>query len=105
MAIEKEFQGWNPDGTPHVHYKSDGHVVLTGPIRGQVQLENGTVYDVTEPVIEVDPNHADEVAHRIGLRYEAEGHPDHGNIHPPGHDEYVPFKYTPSGVYAKKGKK
>lgn len=55
---------------------STGHVVLTGPITGAVTLEDGTVVDVTPGVIEVDPDQAEEIAHRIGLRYAAEGHPD-----------------------------
>jgi len=53
------------------------HVVLTGPITGTVTLDDGTVVDVSAPVIGVDtPEQADEVAHLIGLRYADEGHPD-----------------------------
>lgn len=59
-----------------VHIESDGHVVLTGPIRGTVTTGDGTTYDVSEVAVEVHPDHADEVAHLIGKRYEAEGHPD-----------------------------
>lgn len=55
---------------------SSGHVLLTGPIQGTVELEDGTVVDVSDPVIEVDPDQADEIAHRIGLRYADEGHPE-----------------------------
>ena len=53
------------------------HVVLTGPIQGQVTTSDGTTYDVSEHVIEVDPAHAQEVADLIGDRYAAEGHPAH----------------------------
>jgi hypothetical protein len=56
---------------------SEGHVVLTGPITGTVTLDDGTVVDVTQPVIEVaDKAQADAVAHQIGQRYAAEGHPE-----------------------------
>lgn len=55
--------------------ESTGHVVLTGPITGTVELSDGTVVDVTQPVIEVHPDNADEVAHLIGRRYADEGHP------------------------------
>lgn len=66
-----------------------GHVVITGPISGTVQLDDGTTYDVTDTVIEVaSPEHAAEVAHQIGLRQESEqSHPNH--------DADVPFVYTP----------
>jgi len=60
-----------------VAIESDGHVVLTGPIKGRVTLEDGTVYDVSPEVIEVpDQAHAAEVAHLIGLRHAEDGHPD-----------------------------
>jgi hypothetical protein len=55
---------------------STGHVVLTGPITGTVTLTDGTVVDVTQPVIEVEADHAAEVADLIGQRYADEGHPD-----------------------------
>lgn len=61
------------------------HAVLTGPIRGTVTLADGTVVDVRELVVYVDtPEQAAEVAHLIGERYAAEGHPGHD----PG-DEFV----------------
>jgi hypothetical protein len=57
-------------------YVSDGHVVLTGPIQGTVTMADGTVVDVSAPIIEVpSPEHADEIADLIGQRYAAEGHP------------------------------
>lgn len=56
---------------------SSGHVVLTGPIRGSVTLEDGTVVDVTPEIVEVSGQaEADEVAHLVGLRYAEEGHPN-----------------------------
>ncbi len=51
--------------------------MVTGPITGHVTVPDGTVYDVSEPVIEVKPGHEAHVAHQIGLRYEREGHPLH----------------------------
>jgi hypothetical protein len=56
-------------------YASDGAVVITGPITGTVTLPDGAVYDVTKPVIEVHPDHAQAVADAIGDRYAEEGHP------------------------------
>lgn len=55
---------------------STGHVLLTGPITGTVTLDDGTVVDVTQPVIAVTDEQAAEIAHKIGERYAAEGHPD-----------------------------
>jgi len=54
---------------------SDGAVVMTGPIKGYVTLPDGTVYDVNEEFIEVDPAHAEAVAQAVGERYATEGHP------------------------------
>ena len=94
MAIQRTDTGW----------VSDGHVVVTGPARGAVTLEDGTTYDVSADVIEVEsPDHAEEVADLIGRKFEAEGHPDHAKIHPPDHPEYVPFRHTPSGRFAEEG--
>lgn len=70
-------------------YVSDGHVVLTGPIRGTVLTSDGTLYDVTDPVIEAQsPEHAAELGHLISLRYAVEGHPTDEN-----------FKYSPAADY------
>lgn len=56
---------------------SEGHVVLTGPITGTVELADGTVVDVSPVVVEVSSQEeADELADLIGQRYAAEGHPD-----------------------------
>lgn len=62
---------------------SDGHVVLTGPIRGTVETADGDVVDVTPEVIEVESaEKAAEVAALLGDRYAAEGHPDDVEVDP-----------------------
>jgi hypothetical protein len=72
-------------------YKSDGHVVLTGPIQGHVTTEDGTRYHVGPDVIEVASQaHAVEVANLIGARHANEGHPSH--------DDAVPFVHTPTSL-------
>lgn len=53
------------------------HVVITGPIQGTVTCADGTVYDVSEPMVEVQEQHRQEVADLIGDRYATEGHPAH----------------------------
>lgn len=86
------------------HYHSDGHVVLTGFGTGPLTLRDGTVYDVTPPVVEVHPDHADELAHLIGVQverldlhpaYDAEGRPDAQGR------ERVPFVHAPHKRHAK----
>lgn len=78
MTLTKTYLGQNADGTPSFHYESDGHVVITGPAYGPVTTSDGTVYDVSEQVIEVGgPEHAGEVSHLIGVMHEERGHPDH----------------------------
>ncbi len=63
--------------------ESSGHVVLTGPIQGVVELEDGTVVDVSPTFIEVDSQEAaNEIADKIGQRYAAEGHPDDVELDP-----------------------
>lgn len=65
------------------------HAILTGPIKGTVTLSDGTVVDVKPDMIFVDtPEQRDEVAHLIGERYAAEGHP--------AHEHADPFIYTPA---------
>lgn len=77
MTITKTYLGQNEDGTPRFHYESDGYVVITGKAYGPVTTSDGTVYDVSEPVIEVaGPEHAGEVSHLIGVMHEERGHPD-----------------------------
>jgi len=78
VAITKTYLDQNADGTPSFGYVSDGHVVVTGPAYGPVTTSDGTVYDVSEQVIEVaSPQHAGEVSHLIGVLHEERGHPDH----------------------------
>lgn len=56
---------------------SGDHLVLTGPITGTVTLDDGTVVDVSRPVVEAfSEEAAAEIADKIGLRYAEEGHPD-----------------------------
>lgn len=56
------------------------HAVLTGPIRGSVTLADGTEVDVQPDVVYLDTlDQAHEVAHLIGERYAAEGHPQHAH--------------------------
>lgn len=63
------------------------HAVLTGPIKGTVTLADGTVVDVKPDVVYVDtPEQAAEVAHLVGERYAAEGHPAHDHDEPFIHD-------------------
>lgn len=88
MAVTKTYVGQNDDGTPHFHYESDGHVVVTGPIYGQVTTEDGTSYDVSDAVIEVaSPEHATEVARLVGVRHAEIGHPKHDTDNPFMHQE------------------
>ena len=70
MVMQKIHLGNFEDGTPHFHYHCpDGHVVLTGPHTGDVSVSDGTVYNVTEAVIEVaSPEHAAQVAALLDTR-------------------------------------
>jgi hypothetical protein len=87
MTMTKTYLGQNPDGTPSFHYQTDGHAVWTGPAYGPVTTSDGTVYDVSEPVIEVaSPAHAGEVSHLIGVMHEEHGHPDHAPGQPFVHE-------------------
>lgn len=54
------------------------HVVFTGPIVGTVTLEDGTVVDVSQPVVAVEDEwKAAQIAHAIGQHWAA---PE--NVHP-----------------------
>lgn len=78
MAVTKIRLGTKDDGTPLYHYHQDDPtkaVVITGPITGSVELPDGTVYDVTDEIIEVEPGHELLVSNAIGERHVAEGHP------------------------------
>lgn len=80
MTLLKYRLGDNEDGSPHYLYVSNDPTkaaVITGPITGTVAVADGTVYDVTEAVVEVDLAHHGEIAHAIGIRHEEEGHPKH----------------------------
>ncbi len=85
--------------------KSDGHVLLTGPIQGTVTLDDGTVVDVTQPVISVSDERAAEIAHKIGLRYAAEGHPDDIETDEDGKTVQRKFEYVSPDDLAKITKK
>jgi hypothetical protein len=86
MTMNKTYLGNNPDGTPHFHYETDGHALITGKVYGNFTMEDGTVYDVSDPVIEIDPKHAGEIAHKIGVHHEENGHPDHKEGEPFVHE-------------------
>lgn len=76
MAISVRKVGVDDDGRLVYGYESDGHVVYTGPVRGPVVCADGTVYETSPDVIEVQsPEHAAEVAHLIAMRHVADGHP------------------------------
>ena len=81
---------------------STGHIVLTGPIQGTVELADGTVVDVSAPVVEVaSQEQADEVAHLVGLRYAAEGHPDDVEVdEETGETVQRPFEYIAPDQFA-----
>lgn len=72
-----------PDGSTREHYDHDAEggrtsVVYSGPsIFGRVTLADGTTYEVNDPYTEVLAGHLGETMHRIGLRFEDEGHPKH----------------------------
>jgi hypothetical protein len=70
----------NANGSIHVLNEwtpgPDGltHLVSTGPARGEVTLDDGTTYSVTEDVIQVDsPEHARAVAFHIAKQHEQAG--------------------------------
>jgi hypothetical protein len=67
MGLQVIRLGTNEDGTPQYHYEAPGeHVVITGPATGNVTLPDGTVVDVTAPVILADSQeHAIQIANAI----------------------------------------
>lgn len=77
--MRKELLGTNPDGSPHYHYiAEEGETVIrTGPIVANLQLKDGTTYDVSDAYVTVPDEHHDELVHAIGEHYAANGHPDH----------------------------
>lgn len=56
----------------------DGEIaVMTGPIQGVINLEDGTAINVNQPFVAVaSQEQADELADKIGQHYAANGHPD-----------------------------
>lgn len=66
---KKTYLGDNPDGTPHFLHEwpglnADGEthaLMLTGQMRGDVTLSDGTTYNVTNHTIGVRLEHADEL--------------------------------------------
>jgi hypothetical protein len=77
VALKWTQVGVNPDGTPMFTVESDRenpHIVFTGQhANGTVELPDGTTYDVSPPVIEVDSQeHAGLVMHLIGEMHEDE---------------------------------
>lgn len=99
------------------------HVLLTGPIQGLLTLADGTVVNVTPPIVEVTgQDQADELSFLIGERWVEQGHPDDidedvdddGNTvyvqrpfvhehHPRFDDHPGKFKGTPAGTPHEKG--
>lgn len=94
MTVKYTRVGTNADGSPHFRVESDDptkRLVYTGPyIFGPVTLPDGTVYDVSPVIIEVDAGHELLVSDAIGARHQADGHPLH--------DDDQPFVHTPSAV-------
>lgn len=63
------------------------HAVVTGPVQGSIHLSDGTDLDVSPAVVIVETaEQAAEVAHLIGERHQAQGHP--------WHDADKPFVHT-----------
>lgn len=66
---------------------ADQHVVLLGPIKGVITLDDGTEYDVNgDRAVVASPEHAAELADKVGDHYEKHGHPHH--------DADKPFRHT-----------
>ena len=83
MPLVRTRAGTDADGRPVYNYRQDPldptkPVVFTGPIKGDVQLTDGTVYNVSDDWIETaSAEHFGELSHHIGIRHEQDGHPDH----------------------------
>lgn len=98
MEVERIRIGDNPDGSPHFLIRAvdengvvvpDAHIVLTGPIQGEVVTSSGEKIDVTPFAVAVDTAaEALAISDAIGAQHAAEGHPDH--------DADQPFVHTPS---------
>lgn len=86
MRTEKIFV----DGMWRDHIIADEgeHILLTGPIRGDVTLASGKVIDVRPDAIVVEDHcEAAEVSHLIGQRYAEEGHAHHDPSDPFVYDD------------------
>lgn len=77
--MKKTLLGTNEDGSPHYLFEAEGdeRIVVTGPIVAQLEVSDGTLYDVSDPVVGVKPEHHDELVDKIGQHYEVHGHPHH----------------------------
>lgn len=84
MALTRTVIGTNDDGSVRYHNawtplegESTIHVIQTGPVAGSVQLDDGTVYDVTPEHIQVSEldggRHAKAVDFHIAKMHEASG--------------------------------
>jgi len=82
-----------PNGEPHYRQDPidpDKPVMFTGNVKGNIKLEDGTIYNVSDDWIEVESHaHAGELSHHIGVRHETEGHPAHLSR---SHPDYDPFR-------------
>jgi len=71
------------------------HVLITGPITGTVEREDGTIVDVTPPFIEVaDQDEADELSFLIGEHWVENGHPDDVEKDEDGNMVQRPFEHV-----------
>lgn len=107
-------------------FVTDGHALYVGPnFRGSLTTSSGTTYTIqgaNQDVIEVHPDHAEELSFLIGEHYVEHGHPamreevvdEHGNKtlvqrpfvhhHHKKFDKHPrKFKGTPAGVAREDG--
>lgn len=87
----------DPNGRSHVFSDDPSKpVVMTGPIRGSVQLADGTEVDVNPIAVEANSaEHAAAIDRAIGEAWEALGHPDDVEIdQKTGKRVQRPFKYV-----------
>jgi hypothetical protein len=80
VKAKKTYIKDNPDGSPYFDYdftnvlNVDTHAaVLTGPIVGELTMDDGTVYNVTDGAIGVQLDHLDELHEKIKAAHNAEG--------------------------------
>jgi hypothetical protein len=78
MALTYRPVGVNEDGSVHFEIVSDSdnpHFLVTGvDVTGPITVPDGTIYDVTAPVIEVaSDEHAGHLSHLIGVKLEQPG--------------------------------